>query len=117
MKLLKSGQVWSVFSNPQQQITQELLNFEQVNLPFELGQSADQHTTQQILKLKYVSESKSVPDLYELLDSFNSPVQVYYSQIDSIQQRTIGSLIIGIRNLEFDLNDAQFEKTSCHYTT
>ncbi|MEC8568234.1 MAG: NIL domain-containing protein, partial [Pseudomonadota bacterium] len=83
---------------------------EQVNLPFELSQSADQQTTQQILKLKYVSESKLVPDLYELLGSFNSPVQVYYSQIDSIQQRTIGSLIIGIRNLEFDLNDAQFEK-------
>ena len=109
-EIVEAGQVWSVFSNPQQKITQELLNFEQVNLPFELSQSADQHTTQQILKLKYVSESKSFPDLYELLGSFNSPVQVYYSQIDSIQQRTIGSLIIGIRNLEFDLNDAQFEK-------
>ncbi|ENX22162.1 hypothetical protein F892_01402 [Acinetobacter vivianii] len=109
-EIIESGQVWSVFSNPQQPITQELLNFEQVNLPFELSQSADQRTTQQILKLKYVSESKSVPDLYELLGSFNSPVQVYHSQIDTIQQRTIGSLVIGIGHLEFDLNDAQFEQ-------
>ena len=109
-EIIESGQVWSVFSNPQQPITQELLNFEQVNLPFELSQSADQHTTQQILKLKYVSESKSVPDLYELLGSFNSPVQVYHSQIDTIQKRTIGSLVIGIGHLDFDLNDAQFEQ-------
>ena len=109
-EIIESGQVWSVFSNPQQPITQELLNFEQVNLPFELSQNTDQHTTQQILKLKYVSESKSVPDLYELLGSFNSPVQVYHSQVDTIQQRTIGSLVIGVRHLEFDLNDAQFEQ-------
>jgi D-methionine transport system ATP-binding protein len=109
-EIVESGQVWSVFSNPQQQITQELLNFEQVNLPFELSQTILPQSTHQILKLKYVSESKSVPDLYELLDGFNSPVQVYYSQIDSIQQRTIGSLIIGIRNLDFDLNHSQSEK-------
>ena len=109
-EIVESGQVWSVFSNPQQQITQELLNFEQVNLPFELSQTLLPQSTHQILKLKYVSESKSVPDLYELLDGFNSAVQVYYSQIDSIQQRTIGSLIIGIRNLEFDLNHSQSEK-------
>ncbi|PRD18689.1 UNVERIFIED_CONTAM: ychF [Trichonephila clavipes] len=109
-EIVESGQVWSVFSNPQQQITQELLNFEQVNLPFELSQTILPQSTHQILKLKYVSESKSVLDLYELLDGFNSPVQVYYSQIDSIQQRTIGSLIIGIRNLDFDLNYLQFEK-------
>lgn len=83
-----------------------------MNLPFELSQTLDQHTTHQILKLKYASESKSVPDLYELLGGFNSPVQVYHSQVDAIQQRTIGSLVIGIRNLEFDLNDAHFEKHS-----
>ena len=109
-EIIESGQVWSVFSNPQQQITQELLKLEQLNLPFELSQTFDQHTTYQILKLKYVSESKSVPDLYELLDGFNSPVQIYHSQVDTIQQRTIGSLVIGIGNLEFDSNDAQFEK-------
>ncbi|ENX43287.1 methionine ABC transporter ATP-binding protein [Acinetobacter sp. NIPH 2100] len=109
-EIVEAGQVWSVFSDPQQQITQELLNLEKVNLPFELSQTLDQHTTHQILKLKYASESKSVPDLYELLGGFNSPVQIYHSQVDTIQQQTIGSLVIGIGNLEFDLNDAQFEK-------
>ncbi|MFW1950716.1 methionine ABC transporter ATP-binding protein [Acinetobacter beijerinckii] len=109
-EIIESGQVWSIFSNPQQQITQELLNFEQVNLPFELSQTILPQSTHQILKLKYVSESKSVPDLYELLDGFNPPVQVYYSQIDSIQQRTIGSLIIGVPSSEFDLTHTHFEK-------
>jgi D-methionine transport system ATP-binding protein len=75
-----------------------------------LSQTILPQSTHQILKLKYACESKSVPDLYELLDGFNSPIQVYYSQIDSIQQRTIGSLIIGIRNLEFDLNHPQSKK-------
>ena len=109
-EIIESGQVWSVFSNPQQQITQELLNFEQVNLPFELSQTILPQSTHQILKLKYVSESKSVPDLYELLDGFNSPVQIYHSQINNIQQRTIGSLIIGVPSLEFDLTHLHFEK-------
>jgi D-methionine transport system ATP-binding protein len=36
-EIVESGQVWSVFSNPQQQITQELLNLEQVNLPFKIN--------------------------------------------------------------------------------
>ncbi|MCH7335276.1 methionine ABC transporter ATP-binding protein [Acinetobacter sp. NIPH 2699] len=104
-EIVESGQVWSVFSNPQQQITQELLNLEQLNLPFELSKTIDQHSTHQILKLKYVSESKSVPDLYELLNFFNSPVQVYHSQIGTIQQHTIGSFVIGISNLELDVKN------------
>lgn len=109
-EIVEAGQIWSVFSNPQQQITQELLKLEQLNLPFELSQTFDQHTTHQILKLKYVSESKSVPDLYELLNFIKHPVQVYHSQINTIQQHTIGSLIVGIHNLEFDLNNQPLEK-------
>ena len=33
-EIVESGQVWSVFSQPQQKITQELLNLEQLDLPF-----------------------------------------------------------------------------------
>lgn len=111
-EIVEAGQVWSVFSDPQQKITQELLNLEKLNLPFELSQTLDQQTTHQILKLKYVSESKSVPDLYELLSGFSRPVEIYHSQINSIQQRTIGSLIIGVPTPEFDLTYPHFEKHS-----
>ena len=33
-EIVESGEVWSVFSNPQQQITQELLNLEQLECHF-----------------------------------------------------------------------------------
>lgn len=32
-EIVEVGQVWSVFSRPEQQITQELLNLEQITLP------------------------------------------------------------------------------------
>jgi len=70
-EIIESGQVWSVFSNPQQPITRELLNFEQVNLPFELSQSADQQTTQQIYDLNHLANNleKRVSDLQVLQQS------------------------------------------------
>ncbi|WP_130802731.1 methionine ABC transporter ATP-binding protein [Acinetobacter ihumii] len=103
-QIVESGQVWSVFSNPKQPITQELLNLEQLELPFQIHPSVQTDSTQTIVKLKYESEAQHAPDLTQILASFAAPVYLYQSHVDSIQQHFIGSLIVGVPQLDLNLN-------------
>ena len=44
-EIVEAGQVWSVFSRPEQQITQELLNLEQITLPFKISPLPDEDSS------------------------------------------------------------------------
>ncbi|MFI8039538.1 ATP-binding cassette domain-containing protein, partial [Acinetobacter baumannii] len=66
-EIVEAGQVWTVFSRPEQQITQELLNLEQITLPFKISRLPDEDSTHIIVKLKYEAEAHQVPDIQEPL--------------------------------------------------
>ena len=102
-EIVESGQVWSVFSSPQQRITQELLNLEQLELPFALNDQPLHENDQTILKLRYESKIDQSPDLKEIFDAFDDPVHLYQSHIDTIQGHLIGSIIIAVQNSQLDL--------------
>ncbi|QIO06154.1 methionine ABC transporter ATP-binding protein [Acinetobacter shaoyimingii] len=102
-EIVESGQVWSVFSNPQQAITQELLNLEQLDLPFTVYEELNDLVTHSIVKLKYATEAKFSPNLTEILSSFGQSVHLYQSHIDSIQDHLVGTLIVGVPDLSIDL--------------
>ena len=102
-EIVESGQVWSVFSNPQQKITQELLNLEQLELPIELSAEPTTSTTHSVLKLRYESTLNSVPNLTDLTAAFGQSVYLYQSHVDSIQGHFIGSLIVAVENIQLDL--------------
>lgn len=109
-EIVEAGQVWSVFSNPQQAITQELLNLEQLDLPFKLYKTPDAdlsngQLTHTILKLSYATDTQKSPDLAGILAHFDDSVHLYQSHIDTIQHHLIGSLVIGIPNLTLNLHD------------
>lgn len=106
-EIVEAGQVWSVFSRPEQQITQELLNLEQITLPFKISRLPDEDSTHIIVKLKYETEAHQVPDIQELLARFKAPVNLYQSQVDTIQGHIIGSLLVGIPNVKIDLSSIQ----------
>lgn len=115
-EIVEAGQVWSVFSRPEQKITQELLNLEQLDLPFTLEKNANSHLTHTILKITYATDLKNPPNLNEFLAEISLPVHLYQSHIDTIQQHLVGSLIIGIPQLDFDLENIkqQFKNKSSH---
>ena len=102
-EIVESGQVWSVFSHPQQKITQELLKLEQLELPIELFSQPTSATSQTILKLRYESTLSSAPNLTDLTDAFGQPVYLYQSHVDSIQGHLIGSFIVAVENTQLDL--------------
>ena len=106
-EILESGQVWSVFSNPEQPITQELLNLEQLDLPFTVYPEKDNAVSHTILKLKYASEARHSPDLAQILNRFGHSVHLYQSHIDTIQNHLVGTLIIGVSDLDIDLQKLQ----------
>lgn len=115
-EIVESGQVWSVFSHPEQAITQELLNLEQLDLPFTLAVQKDHTHSHTILKLKYASEAKSSPDLAAILNEFGHSVHLYQSHIDHIQHHLVGTLIIGISHLDLDIQQLknQFKHQIAH---
>jgi D-methionine transport system ATP-binding protein len=104
-EIVESGQVWSVFSNPQQRITQELLNLEQLDLPFELSESFENDQQSIVLKLRYEATVNQSPDLKEIFEAFDAPVHLYQSHIDTIQGHLIGSIIISTSNANIDIDN------------
>lgn len=102
-EIVESGQVWSVFSNPQQVITQELLDLEQLNLPFKVYEDLNELVTHSVVKLKYATETQSSPDLVEILAQFGHPVHLYQSHVDTIQHHLVGTLIVAVQHLNLDI--------------
>ncbi|MFW2147755.1 methionine ABC transporter ATP-binding protein [Acinetobacter sp. TY1] len=102
-EIVEAGQVWSVFSEPQQAITQELLSFEQLDLPVVLHKDITPERTQTILKLSYSTTLLECPDFKIIFEQFNVPVHLYQSHIDTIQGHFIGSLIIAVSNTTLNL--------------
>ena len=102
-EIVESGQVWQVFSSPQKQITQELLNLEQIELPVRLSNNADGSTTQTVLKLRYESKINQSPDLKSIFDAFDQPVRLYQSHVDTIQGHLIGSFIVSVENKNINI--------------
>ncbi len=102
-EIVESGQVWSVFSNPQQKITQELLNLEQLELPIELSAEVTATSTHTVLKLRYESTLNNAPNLTDLTTALDQPVYLYQSHVDSIQGHLIGSFIVAVENIQLDV--------------
>ena len=101
-EIVEAGEVWSVFSNPQQQITQELLNLEQLELPFAITPEIIADSSHSILKLRYASSVQYSPDLKVIFEQFDNPVHLYQSHIDSIQNHLVGSFIVAIPDLHIN---------------
>ena len=103
-EIVEAGQVWSVFSKPQQQITQELLNLEQLDLPFNISRELNDEDTHTILKLRYETTVSQNSDLRDILDVFDVPVQLVQSHIDYIQNHLIGTLVLAIQGTKIESN-------------
>ena len=106
-EIVESGQVWSVFSNPQQQITQELLNLEQLDLPFQLHAEPTTESSHVIIRLSYTSTLQHAPDLNLIFSVIDRPVHLYQSHIDSIQEHLIGKFVVAVPHTNLDLNQLQ----------
>lgn len=104
-EIVEAGQVWSVFSNPHKKITQELLNLEQLDLPFKVYSEINENVTHTVIKLGYATGTNASPDLNQILNLFGHSVHLYQSHIDSIQNHLIGSIIVGVPNLKLNISE------------
>lgn len=102
-EIVESGQVWSVFSNPQKIITQELLNLEQLELPFKVYAELNELVTHSVIKLSYATEAHTSPDLHQILNQFGHAVHLYQSHVDTIQNHLIGSIIVAVPDLNIHI--------------
>ena len=114
-EIVESGEVWSVFSQPQQSITQELLNLEQLDLPFRLNAEPTQLDTHAIFKIRSTSDAHHPPDLKQILEHFPQTVHLYQSQVDTIQNHLIGTLVIAVRTQDLEIQSL-LQKLKAHVT-
>jgi D-methionine transport system ATP-binding protein len=113
-EIVESGEVWSVFSQPQQGITQELLNLEQLDLPFRLNAEPTQLDTHAIFKISSTSDAHH-PDLKQILEHFPQTVHLYQSQVDTIQNHLIGTLVIAVPTQDLEIQSL-LQKLKAHVT-
>ncbi|WP_228285160.1 methionine ABC transporter ATP-binding protein [Acinetobacter rathckeae] len=92
-EIIEQGPVWQVFSSPQHQITQELLqrNIPQFHRTLSTSRLA-QHRYH-VLSIQYAHTKKQLFDIQTLLRAFPSAV-LLHSQVDQIQQHHVGQLLI-----------------------
>lgn len=114
-EIVESGEVWSVFSQPQQSITQELLNLEQLDLPFRLNDEPTQLDTHAIFKIRSTSDAHHPPDLKKILEHFPQTVHLYQSQVDTIQNHLIGTLVIAVPTQDLEIQSLR-QKLKAHVT-
>lgn len=89
-EIVESGEVWSVFSAPQQHITQELLKLEQLTLPLQFEGTYQTIHSHALLKLSYAALVSTSLDIKSLFDQFNGAVHLYQSHVEVIQNHLIG---------------------------
>lgn len=67
--IVESSVIWRVFSRPQQTITQELLDLEQLNLLFDVHSGFHATDTHTVLKLYYEARLNQPHDLSQVFAS------------------------------------------------
>ena len=95
-EIVESGYVWSVFSAPQQAITQELLKLEQLDLPVQLATPYTATHSHALLKLRCAAPVTASLDIQTLFNQFTGPVLLYQSHIETIQAHLIGCFTVAI---------------------
>lgn len=102
-EIVESGAVWSVFAHPQQKITQELLSFEQIDLPFVLEKQYKAAHQQIVLKLNYAAQSANPIHLNDFFAHFKEAVYLHQSHVDHIQAHLVGFFVVSVANPKLDL--------------
>lgn len=105
-EIVESGPVWSVFSQPQQKITQELLHLDKCELGIALSPTA-QPNSLMLLKLSYAASLDQPLDLQQLSQVFGANLTLYQSHLDVIQNHFIGQLILAVTPIQGDLTHIQ----------
>jgi D-methionine transport system ATP-binding protein len=97
--IMEHGAVWQVFGSPQQDITRSLLGQLNHGLPGDLAaRLSPKHSgiNAGLLIRTSFSGSGEAPDLLQLTQIIQKPVQLVASSIDRVRGRTFGELILAV---------------------
>jgi len=96
-RIVEDGPVWSVFAEPQSDVTRSLLGAIRPQLPAELSArllpAAGAHT---ILRVDVAGEAASGPLLSDLAASVPGSFRLVHGGIDHIQQQPVGTLFLSV---------------------
>jgi len=95
--IVEQGQVWSVFADPQSDITRSLLGAIRPQLPAELAaRLLPASGAETILRVDVAGEAASGPLLSDLSTSVPGAFRLVHGGIDHIQQQPVGTLFLSV---------------------
>ncbi|WP_027060790.1 methionine ABC transporter ATP-binding protein [Mesorhizobium loti] len=96
-RIVEQGPVWSVFADPQSDITKSLLGAIRPQLPAELAaRLVPGAGVETILRVDVAGEAASSPLLSDLAATITGPFRLVHGGIDHIQQQPVGTLFLSV---------------------
>jgi len=96
-RIVEEGPVWSVFADPQSDITKSLLGAIRPRLPAELAaRLAPSAGAETILRVDVAGEAARGPLLCDLAAIVPGPFRLVHGGIDHIQQQPVGTLFLAV---------------------
>ena len=99
-KIVEEGQVWSVFANPQAEVTRSLLAGIRPQLPEALAARLGQAGREAILRVDVAGEAARRPLLQELATAIPGRFRLVHGGIDHIQGEPVGTLFVGVQTTD-----------------
>ncbi|MER8808421.1 methionine ABC transporter ATP-binding protein [Mesorhizobium australicum] len=96
-RIVEEGPVWSVFADPQSDVTRRLLGTIRPQLPAELAARLVPGTgTETVLRVDVAGEAAREPLLFDLAAAVPGPFRLVHGGIDHIQRQPVGTLFLSV---------------------
>lgn len=96
-RIVEEGPVWSVFADPQSDVTRRLLGTIRPQLPAELAaRLVPGAGTETVLRVDVAGEAAREPLLFDLAAAVPGPFRLVHGGIDHIQRQPVGTLFLSV---------------------
>ena len=99
-KIVEEGQVWSVFADPQADVTRSLLAGIRPQLPEAIAARLGKAGREAILRVDVAGEAARRPLLQELATAIPGRFRLVHGGIDHIQGEPVGTLFVGVQTTD-----------------
>lgn len=101
--IVEQGNTYDVFSNPSHKVTKSFVKDVSLNID---KNTLDDAGDMEIVRITFLDHKAKEPLIYEIIKNFDVEANILSGQMSSIQGRTYGNLVVGIRGYDKRIDDA-----------
>ncbi|NLM42570.1 MAG: methionine ABC transporter ATP-binding protein [Clostridiales bacterium] len=101
--IIEEGNTYEVFSKPSHKVTKSFIQDVSLNLDKSYMDNPDNTT---IIRITFLDEKAKEPLIYKTIKKFDIEINILSGKMSSIQERTYGNLVVGLRGDEKKVEEA-----------